>query len=147
MSKILGLDVGNSTIGVAVSDTLGWTAQGLTTIKRQNVQRDLHCLRKLIREYHITEVVVGIPFKMNGELDAQTRKIFRFVKLLKNTFHLPVKTWDERFSTVAANKILERGNVKKKKKLDLIDKVSAIIILQGYLDNRNDSVFQPQHHK
>jgi putative Holliday junction resolvase len=146
MAKILGLDVGDSTIGVAVSDALGWIAQGLTTIKRKNVKRDVHCLRKIIREYDVTEVVVGVPFKMNGELDAQTKKILRFVKLLNNTLHIPVNTWDERFSTVAANKVLDRGNVKKKKKAALIDKVSAIIILQGYLDNRNDSIFQTEHH-
>lgn len=143
MSKILGLDVGSSTIGVAVSDTLGWTAQGLTTIWRKSVKRDLNFLRKLIREYDVTEVVVGIPFKMNGELDAQTRKILRFAKLLRNTFHIPVNTWDERFSTVAASKTLELGNVKRKKKAALIDKVAAVIILQGYLDNRNESHFQP----
>jgi putative Holliday junction resolvase len=145
MSKILGLDVGNSTIGVAVSDTLGWTAQGLTTIKRKNARQDLSSLRKIIHEYNVTEVVIGIPFKMNGELDTQTRKILRFARLLRNTFHIPVNTWDERFSTIAASKTLELGNVKKKKKAALIDKVAAIIILQSYLDNRNDSTFQPRH--
>ncbi len=139
MSKILGLDVGSATIGVAVSDSLGWTAQGVTTIRRKNMQRDLNFLRKLIRDHDVTEIVVGLPMKMNGELDRQTRKILHFAKILRNTLHIPVKTWDERFSTVAANKALERGNVKKKKKAALIDKVAAIIILQGYLDNRNES--------
>ncbi len=143
MSKIMGLDVADSTIGVAISDALGWTAQGLTTIWRKNIRRDLNCLRRLIHEYDIKEVVVGIPLKMNGKLDAQTRKILRFVKLLKNTFHIPVNTWDERFSTVAASKALELGKVKKKKKAALIDKVAAVIILQGYLDNRNESHFHP----
>ncbi len=139
MSKILGLDGGSATIGVAVSDSLGWTAQGVTTIRRKNMQRDLNFLRKLIRDHDVTEIVVGLPMKMNGELDRQTRKILHFAKILRNTLHIPVKTWDERFSTVAANKALERGNVKKKKKAALIDKVAAIIILQGYLDNRNES--------
>lgn len=137
MSKILGLDVGDSKIGVAVSDTLGWTAQGLTTIYRKNVKNDLGYLRKLIYENNVKEVVVGLPVKMDGKRDAQTQKILRFARLLRKTFRIPVKTWDERFSTVAASKVLERGKVKKKKKAALIDKVAAIIILQGYLDNRN----------
>lgn len=140
MTKVLGLDVGGATIGVAVSDMLGWTAQGLTTIRRKNIQRDLHFLRKIIREHDVSEVVVGLPFKKNGKSDAQTRKIIRFMKVLRDTFHMPVYSWDERFSTVAASKALALGNVKKKKKADLIDKVAATIILQGYLDNRNDSV-------
>ena len=138
MSKILGLDVGDSKIGVAVSDPLGWTAQGLTTIYRESVHNDLGLLRKLIYDNHVKEVVVGLPVKKNGEPDAQTRKILRFAQLLRKTFHLPVKTWDERFSTIAASKILEQGIVRKKKKAAVIDKVAAIIILQGYLDNRNN---------
>ncbi|MBD3305222.1 Holliday junction resolvase RuvX [candidate division KSB3 bacterium] len=138
MAKILGLDVGDSTIGVAVSDTLGWTAQGVTTIRRKTITRDLHSLRTLIRDHEVTEVVVGMPLKKNGDLDAQTRKILRFTRLLRSTFHLPVTTWDERFSTVAASKALERGNVTKKKKAALIDKVAAMIILQSYLDSRNE---------
>ncbi len=139
MSKILGLDVGDSTIGVAISDKLGWTAQGLTTIRRKNIHRDLHFLQRLIREHEVVEVVVGLPMKMNGKSDMQTKKIIRFIKILRDTFHIPVCTWDERFSTVAASKALELGQVKKKKRAALIDKVAATIILQGYLDNRNDS--------
>ncbi len=137
MAKILGLDVGDSKIGVAVSDTLGWTAQGLTTIQRRNVKKDLGSLRKLIYENNVKEVVVGLPVKMNGERDAQTRKILRFANLLRKTFHIPVRTWDERFSTIEASKALEQGRVGKKKKAALIDKVAAVIILQGYLDSRN----------
>jgi putative Holliday junction resolvase len=137
MSKILGLDVGDSKIGVAVSDTLGWTAQGVTTFYRKNVSKDLGYLRKLIYENDIKEVVVGLPVKKNGKPDAQTKKILRFAKLLRKTFHIPVRTWDERFTTIQASKILERGHVGKKKKAALIDKVAAVIILQGYLDSRN----------
>jgi len=139
MSKILGLDVGDSKIGVAVSDALGWTAQGLTTIRRKNVKKDLGYLRKLIYENNVKEVVVGLPIKKNGKVDTQTRKILRFARLLRKTFRIPVNTWDERFSTIAASKVLERGKVGKKKKAALIDKVAAVIILQGYLDNRNYS--------
>ncbi|GAK60255.1 putative holliday junction resolvase [Candidatus Vecturithrix granuli] len=140
MSKILGLDVGDATIGIAVSDTLGWTAQGITTIHRKNVKHDLYHLRKLIHEHHVKKVVVGIPFKMNGELDTQTKKILHFAALLRTTFHLPVITWDERLSTVAANKILDIGRMNKKKKAEIIDQVAATIILQGYLDSRNEKM-------
>ena len=138
MSKILGLDVGDSKIGVAMSDTLGWVAQGVTTFQRKNMQQDLSYLRKLIHENDIKEVVVGLPVKKNGQADAQTRKILRFANILRKTFHIPVKTWDERFTTIQASKILERGHVGKKKKAAVIDKVAAVIILQGYLDNQND---------
>lgn len=137
MSKILGLDVGDSKIGVAASDSLGWVAQGITTFRRKNMQQDLAYLRTLIREHHITEIVVGLPMKKNGQADAQTKKILRFATILRQNLHLPVHTWDERFTTIQAGKILERGHVKKKKKAALIDKVAAVIILQGYLDNRN----------
>ena len=140
MAKILGLDVGDASIGVAVSDTLGWTAQGIMTIRRENVGRDLSCLRRLIREHEVSEVVVGMPLKMNGKADLQTRKILRFIKLLRENFRLPVYAWDERFSTVEANKALESGNVTRKKRADVIDKVAAIIILQGYLDNKNEKL-------
>lgn len=140
MSKILGLDVGDATIGIAVSDPLGWTAQGIMTIRRKNVKHDLYHLRKLIHEHHIKEVVVGIPFKMNGELDTQTKKILHFATLLRATFHLPVIPWDERFSTVAANKILDMRGMNRKKKAAIIDQVAATIILQGYLDSRNETV-------
>jgi putative Holliday junction resolvase len=139
MSKILGLDVGDSKIGVALSDTLRLTAQGVTTFQRKNVQTDLRYLQKLINENEVSEVVVGLPVMMNGERDAQTRKILRFAQLLRQTFHIPVMTWDERFSTIEANKTLELGKVGKKKRVALLDKVAAIIILQGYLDSRNDS--------
>lgn len=140
MSKILGLDVGDATIGIAISDTLGWTAQGITTIRRKNIRQDVYHLQKLIHQHHVKEVVVGIPFTMSGEFDAQTRKILNFATLLRTTFRLPVVTWDERFSTIAANKILDMGHVTKKKKAAIIDKVAATIILQNYLDSRHESV-------
>jgi putative holliday junction resolvase len=116
-------------------------AQGITTFRRQNMQQDLGYLRKMIQEHNIKEVVVGLPVKKDGEADAQTRKILRFASILRQHFHIPVRTWDERFTTIQASKILERGHVNKKKKAALIDKVAAVIILQGYLDSRN---YQPE---
>ena len=92
MSKILGLDVGDSKIGVAMSDALGWVAQGVTTFRRKNMQHDLHYLRTLIHENNVKEVVVGLPVKKNGQADAQTKKILRFANILRKTFHIPVRT-------------------------------------------------------
>ena len=144
MAKVLGLDVGDATIGVAVSDTLGWTAQGVMTIHRRNMNADLSSLRKLIQEHHVSEVVVGLPMLMNGRSDAQTYKIVRFVNLLRDAFRLPIHTWDERFSTIEASKAMDVGNVKRKKRAELIDKVAATIILQGYLDNKNEQLMESE---
>jgi len=140
MAKVLGLDVGDATIGVAVSDALGWTAQGIMTIRRHNVHTDLSSLRKLIREHNVSEVVVGLPMMMNGRPDGQTRKIIRFVNILHEAFHLPIYTWDERFSTIEAHKALDVGKVNRKKRAEVIDKIAATIILQGYLDNKNEKL-------
>ena len=140
MAKVLGLDVGDATIGVAVSDALGWTAQGVMTIRRRNMKDDLSSLRTLIREHEVSEVVVGLPMLMNGRPDAQTHKILRFVSLLRDAFRLPIHTWDERFSTVEASKAMEVGNVKRKKRAALIDKIAATIILQWYLDSKNEKL-------
>ena len=138
MPKVLGLDIGDSTIGVAMSDALGWTAQGVMTIRRKSMQQDLYNLRKLIGKHDVSEIVVGIPLKMNGKSDTQTRKTILFMQTLEERLHVPVHSWDERFSTVAASKALESGKVRGKKRAQLIDKVAATIILQGYLDHRNE---------
>ena len=145
MAKVLGLDVGGATIGVAVSDALGWTAQGVMTIRRRNMKDDLSSLRTLIREHEVSEVVVGLPMLMNGRSDAQTHKIIRFVSLLRDAFRLPIYTWDERFSTIEANKAMEVGNVARKKRAELIDKIAATIILQGYLDRKNEKLAAQEH--
>lgn len=137
MRKALGLDVGDSKIGVAVSDGLGCTAQGITTFRRQSLQQDLHYIRKLIRENEVGEVVVGLPLKMNGRYSSQTDKIVSFYRFLKQHLRVPVCTWDERLTTVQAVKILEKSRVRRKKRASLVDTVAAALILQGYLDRQS----------
>jgi putative holliday junction resolvase len=137
MMKSLGLDVGDSKIGVAVSDSLGYTAQGITTFKRRSLQRDLRTIQRFIRDNGVSEVVVGLPLKMNGRHSSQTNKILMFCDYLAQHLKVPVRTWDERLTTVQAIKILKRGHVRRKKRAPLVDKVAAVIILQGYLDRKN----------
>jgi putative holliday junction resolvase len=137
MRKALGLDVGDSKIGVAVSDGLGYTAQGITTFRRKSLQKDLHYIQKLIRDNGVGEVVVGLPLKMDGHYSTQTNKILSFCDFLEKHLRVPVRTWDERLTTVQAIKILKRGHVRRKKRAPLIDKIAAVIILQGYLDRQS----------
>ena len=137
MTKALGLEVGDSKIGVAVSDGLGYTAQGITTFRRQSLQKDLHYIQKLIRDNEVGEVVVGLPLKMDGHYSSQTNKIVSFCRFLEKNLRVPVRTWDERLTTVQALKILKRGHVRRKKRAPLVDKVAAVIILQGYLDRQS----------
>ncbi len=137
MIRSLGLDVGGSKIGVAVSDGLGYTAQGLMTFRRSSLMRDLRFIQRLIREHDVGEVVMGLPLKMNGTQSAQTKKILAFRDFLAKNLKVPVYTWDERLTTVQAIKILKRGHIRRKKRDPLIDKVAAVIILQGYLDRKN----------
>jgi putative Holliday junction resolvase len=146
MIKALGLDVGDTKIGVAVSDGLGYTAQGVTTFKRSSLQRDLGTIQQLIRKNDVSEVVIGLPLKevviglplkMDGQYSSQTRKVLTFCRYLTQHLRVPVRTWDERLTTVQAIKILKKGRVRRKNHAPLIDKVAAVIILQGYLDRKN----------
>lgn len=135
--KALGLDVGDSKIGVALSDSLGYTAQGVMTFRRRSLKKDLWFIQKLIRENDVGEVVIGLPLRMNGTRSSQTNKILSFCDFLSRHLSIPVHTWDERLTTVQAIKILKRGHIRRKKRAPLIDKVAAVIILQGYLDRKS----------
>lgn len=134
--RILGLDVGEKTIGVAVSDPMGWTAQGVTVIRRTTLERDLTSLHDLVREYQVETFVVGLPRRTDGSYGPETDKIYQFGSELKRKFTLPVEYWDERFSTVAAERILLEGDVSRAKRRQVIDKVAATVILQAYLDSK-----------
>ena len=137
MVKALGLDVSDTKIGVAVSDGLGYTAQGVTTFKRTSLQHDLVTIRQFIQENEVGEVVIGLPLHMDGHYSSQTNKVMSFCQYLARNLRVPVRTWDERLTTVQAIKILKKGRVRRKKRAPLVDKVAAIIILQGYLDRKN----------
>lgn len=129
----MALDVGTKTIGVALSDPMGWTAQGLEVISRRKLEADLKRLKEICTEYEVTEIVVGLPKNMNGTLGPKAQEILDFVETLKEALGLPVVTWDERLSTVAAQRALLEADVSRSKRKKVIDKMAAVIILQGYL--------------
>lgn len=135
--RTLGLDVGDSKIGVAISDSLGYTAQGMMTFRRRSLTRDVRFLGRLIAEHGVDEIVVGLPLQMNGTLSSQTNKILAFCDVLRKHLNVPVVTWDERLTTVQAIKLLKRGHIRRKNRAPVIDKVAAVIILQGYLDHKS----------
>lgn len=133
--RIMGLDVGDKTIGVALSDPLGWTAQGLEVIRRGNhIKQDFARLQEIVKEYEVESILVGFPKNMNGTVGPQGEKVLCFVEQLMENINLPVKTWDERLSTVAAEKLLLQADVSRSKRKKVIDKMAAAVILQGYLD-------------
>jgi len=132
--RIMGLDLGSRTIGVAVSDELGLTAQGVTTIRRKSRQEDLKEIVSLLSRFAVEEVVVGLPKNMDGSLRKQAEKTLEWARVLQERIQLPVATWDERLSTVEASRVLLEADLSRKKRKGVIDKVAAILILQGYLD-------------
>lgn len=133
--RIMGLDVGEKTIGIAVSDPLGWTAQGLDTVRRKgDLEEDLHYLKKVIADYGVERVVVGLPKNMNGTLGPSAERSQDMANTIGRETGLPVEMWDERLSTMAAERTLLEGNVNRAKRKKVIDKMAAVIILQGYLD-------------
>lgn len=135
--RILGLDIGSKRIGVAISDALGLTAQGLTTIQRTALNRDLEGIKDLIREYNCNRIVVGLPRRTDGSLGPEAKCILDFVDKLRERVKLPVVLWDERFTTVMAEKTLIEADLSRKKRRKVIDKLSAILILQSYLDTED----------
>jgi len=137
--RIMGLDVGSKTVGVAISDALGWTAQGIETVKIDEVNGEFGVERiaELVKEYAITEFVVGYPKNMNNTVGPRGEASENYKKLLEETFSLPVKLWDERLTTMAAERMLIDADVSRKKRKQVIDKMAAVMILQGYLDSKN----------
>lgn len=132
--RIMGLDIGDKTIGVAVCDLMGLTAQGVTTIKRVGKKKDIEEIKKIISEKQVNKIVSGLPKNMNGTVGPQGEKVQKFCELLKQETNLPVEFWDERLSTVAAERSLIEGNVRRENRKKVIDMLAAVIILQGYLD-------------
>ena len=130
----MSLDVGSRTIGIACSDALLMTAQGIETIRRTSLEKDFNRLQELIAEYEVHELVVGMPKNMNGTKGERAEKTEEFVEKMKDVIDLPVSYWDERLSTVMAERQLIAADVSRKKRKSVIDKMAAVVILQGYLD-------------
>ena len=135
--RILGLDFGSKTVGVAVSDGLLLTAQGVETIERKDenkLRKTCTRIEELIAEYEITEIVLGLPKNMNNTEGERVEKTKAFGEMLERRTGLPVHYWDERLTTVAAEQILMESGVRRENRKAVIDKVAAGLILQGYLD-------------
>lgn len=138
--RIIGLDVGSKTIGVAVSDAMGWTAQPIETIAINEQVNDygFKRLKQIIKEYEVTTAVVGLPKNMNGTIGPRGEISQQFAKKLEDKFNLSVVLWDERLSTMAAERVLLEADVSRGKRKKVIDKMAAVIILQGYLDSKTN---------
>ncbi len=132
--RVLGLDLGEKHIGVAISDELLITALGLDTIKRKDLISDLQRLEYLIDRFHIDEIVVGLPLNMDGSKSESAEGILKFSKLIGERFDIKVNTWDERLTSAQAEKALLEGDLSRKKRKSLSDRLAAQLILQGYLD-------------
>lgn len=132
--RILGLDVGQKTIGVAISDPLGFTAQGITTIRRSNKQKDMDEVERICKEYSVETIVIGLPKNMNGSIGFAGEKIIEFSEMLKEQVDIKIEFWDERLTTVAAHRAMLEADMSRGKRKKIVDKIAATYILQGYLD-------------
>lgn len=135
--RILGIDYGDRKIGIAVSDAFGWTAQGIETIRYENIEDALSRIKELIGKYKPEKIVVGMPKNMNGSIGFRGEKTIEFVDMLRVFYDSDIITWDERLSTVFAEKLLISADVSRNKRKKVIDTIAAAFILQGYLDLNN----------
>lgn len=136
--RILGLDFGSKTVGVAVSDPLGLTAQGLETITRKQenkLRRTLARLEELVREYEVEKIVLGFPKHMNNDVGERAERTLEFKEMLEKRTGVLVELWDERLTTVSAERVLIESQVRREDRKQYIDKIAAVFILQGYLDS------------
>ena len=133
-SRVLGLDVGSRRIGLAVSDPLGITAQGLETLQRRNKRLDLQELRKVIEHYQVVEIVVGLPLRMSGAEGIQAEKMQKFAEDLRKQFGIPVHLWDERLTSAQANRLLRETDMSIKRRGEVVDQMAAVLILQSWME-------------
>ena len=141
--RVMGLDIGTRTIGIAISDELGITAQGLKTLRRKSMEQDFKEIAAVIRQFGVEKIIVGLPKNMDGTLGRQAEKVLKWIETLKDKIKIPVGTRDERLSTVAASRVLLEADLSRRKRKKVVDKVAAILILQGYLDQgrgKNDEI-------
>ena len=131
--RILGLDVGSKTIGVAISDPLGWTAQGITTIRRSKKEQDIEEIKKLCKEYSVETIVIGLPKNMNGTIGESGERVLELSEIIKEATGIKVEMWDERLTTVAAHKAMLEADLSRGKRKKIVDKIAATYILQGGL--------------
>ena len=138
MIRIMGLDYGSKTVGVAISDPLGLTAQGIEIIRRTSenkLRRTLARIEELVREYEVTTIVLGFPKNMNNTVGERGEKSLEFKEILERRTGIPVIMWDERLTTVSANRTLMESGVRREDRKEYVDMIAAVYILQGYLDS------------
>lgn len=133
--RILSLDIGDARIGVAISDPLGYTAQGIKTINRVSYRKDIEDIKNICDQYTVEKIVVGLPKNMNGTIGPQCEKVLAFCEEMKKVITLPIIMWDERLTTVAAHKSMLEADLSRAKRKKQVDKIAACFILQGYLDS------------
>ena len=137
LGRVLALDVGARRIGVAITDPLGITAQGLNTIQRKNKRTDFAQLESVIRQYEVTELVVGYPLRLSGEIGIQAEKMTLFAQELEKRFQLPVHLFDERLTSTEANRILRESEISIEKRAKAVDQMAAVLILQAWMETRS----------
>jgi putative Holliday junction resolvase len=137
--KVLGLDIGEKRIGIAISDELGYTAQGMRVLNRSDLEDDLKVIKELRAAERATEVVVGFPKNMDGSLGEAAEKVLFFVKKIEESISVPVILWDERWTTAEATRLLVEADLSRAKRRKVVDKLAAVLILQGYLDSLEHS--------
>ena len=135
--RILAIDHGSRRIGLAVTDPLGITAQGLETLQRKNNRADFGRLEKIIREYEVKEIVLGNPLRMSGQEGTQSQKVAEFAEELRKRFHLPVHLWDERLTSAEANRLLRENEVSTRRRVQAVDRMAAVLILQSFMQSRS----------
>ena len=139
-ARILALDFGSKTIGLAVTDELGFTAQGLPTLRRSNKRNDLDHLRRAIRQYGVREIVLGLPLRMSGSEGIQSEKVQAFAEELRRKFKLPVHLFDERLTSVEANRLLRETEMSIRRRAQVVDQLAAVLILQSFLEFRKAKI-------
>ena len=137
--RIMALDFGEKNIGVALSDPLRITARGLLTLKRQSIKKDLQGIFDLVQQHDLGLVVMGLPLNMDGSRGPAVEKAEEFARRLRGRLSVAVTLWDERLSTRAAERVLLEGNVSRTSRQNVIDKMAAVVILQGYLDSNKNT--------
>jgi len=135
-TRILAIDYGSRRIGLAVTDELGVTAQGLPTLHRSNKRNDFDHLRRTVKQYAVSEIVVGLPLRMSGETGTQSDKVEQFAEALRSRFKLPVHLFDERLTSVEANRVLDETEMSGRRRKEVVDQLAAVLILQAFLDYR-----------
>lgn len=135
--RILAIDHGSRRMGLAVTDPLGITAQGIETLQRKNNRADFGRLERIIREYEVKEIVLGYPLRMSGQEGIQSQKVAEFAEELRKRFQLPVHLWDERLTSAEANRLLRENEVSTRRRVQAVDRMAAVLILQSFMQARS----------